>query len=87
MCAVVAGRASTEPTARPTLLFATTRTPYSVPLTGKILIDSSLDLRRALTLRRTPKGIEVMGPQYFGFDFDYQPIEKIQKNRPKFAAK
>jgi uncharacterized protein len=41
----------------------------------------------ASPLWRIPKGIEVIGPRYFGFDFDYQPIEEIQKNRPKFDGK
>ena len=35
---------------------------------------------------RTPKGIEVIGPRHFGFDFDYQPLEQILKTRPKFGA-
>jgi DUF917 family protein len=30
---------------------------------------------------RTPKGIEVLGPRHFGFDFDYVPIEQLQKER------
>jgi len=30
---------------------------------------------------RTPKGIEVFGPRHFGYDFDYVPIEQLQKNR------
>jgi DUF917 family protein len=30
---------------------------------------------------RTPKGIEVFGPRHFGFDFDYVPIEELQKSR------
>jgi len=30
---------------------------------------------------RMPKGIEVFGPRHFGFDFDYVPIEQIQKAR------
>jgi DUF917 family protein len=30
---------------------------------------------------RTPKGIEVFGPRHFGFDFDYVPIEDLQKSR------
>ena len=30
---------------------------------------------------RTPKGIEVFGPRHFGFDFDYMPIEELQKRR------
>jgi DUF917 family protein len=32
---------------------------------------------------RTQKGIEVFGPRHFGFDFDYQPIEELQKARPR----
>jgi len=35
---------------------------------------------------RSPKGIEIIGPRHFGFDFDYKPIEEILKRRPKFAA-
>jgi len=30
---------------------------------------------------RSAKGIEVFGPRHFGFDFDYVPIEQLQKNR------
>ncbi|PLR95745.1 DUF917 domain-containing protein [Bacillus sp. T33-2] len=30
---------------------------------------------------RTPKGIETAGPRYFGYDFDYQPIEVLLKER------
>jgi hypothetical protein len=30
---------------------------------------------------RTAKGIEVFGPRHFGFDFDYRPIEEIQRTR------
>lgn len=33
----------------------------------------------ASPLWRNAKGIEVIGPRHFGFDFDYQPIEEIQK--------
>ena len=32
-------------------------------------------------LWRTAKGIEVFGPRHFGFDFDYVPIEQLQKQR------
>lgn len=28
---------------------------------------------------RTEKGIETVGPKYFGYDIDYQPVEKLQK--------
>lgn len=34
---------------------------------------------------RTPKGIEVFGPRHFGFDFDYVPIEELQKQRTAVA--
>jgi uncharacterized protein len=30
---------------------------------------------------RTPQGIEVLGPRHFGFDFDYVPIETLQRTR------
>ena len=30
---------------------------------------------------RSEKGIELMGPRHFGFDFDYVPIEELQKGR------
>jgi hypothetical protein len=30
---------------------------------------------------RTPEGIEAFGPRHFGFDFDYVPIEELQKAR------
>lgn len=30
---------------------------------------------------RSDKGIELMGPRHFGFDFDYVPIEKLQAER------
>jgi DUF917 family protein len=30
---------------------------------------------------RTAKGIEVFGPRHFGFDFDYRPVEEIQRSR------
>jgi DUF917 family protein len=37
----------------------------------------------ASPLWRTPKGIEVFGPRHFGFDFDYTPLEELQKARPR----
>jgi uncharacterized protein len=36
---------------------------------------------------RSPKGIEVIGPRHFGFDFDYKPIEDVLKARPAFATR
>lgn len=38
----------------------------------------------ASELWRTPRGLELMGPKHYGFDFDYQPIEQLQKARPAF---
>jgi DUF917 family protein len=35
----------------------------------------------ASPLWRNAKGIEVIGPRHFGFDFDYRPVEEIQKSR------
>lgn len=34
---------------------------------------------------RSARGIEVIGPRHFGFDFDYRPIEEVLKARPAFA--
>ncbi|MDI3523180.1 MAG: uncharacterized protein PWP43_1362, partial [Bacillota bacterium] len=28
---------------------------------------------------RTPKGIETVGPRYFGYDLDYVPVEELVK--------
>ncbi len=33
---------------------------------------------------RTPKGLEVLGPRHFGFDFDYRSLDDLQKTRPAF---
>ncbi|MGE7687306.1 MULTISPECIES: DUF917 domain-containing protein [Peribacillus] len=30
---------------------------------------------------RTPKGIGTVGPRYFRYNFDYQPVEELQKER------
>lgn len=35
---------------------------------------------------RTPRGIEVFGPRYFGHDLDYVPIEQLQKRRTQISA-
>ena len=35
---------------------------------------------------RTAKGIEIIGPRYYGFDFDYVPLEKLQAMRPRIGA-
>jgi DUF917 family protein len=35
----------------------------------------------ASSLWRTPKGVAVFGPRHFGFDFDYVPLEELQKKR------
>ena len=36
---------------------------------------------RASPMWRVEKGIEVFGPRYFGFDFDYVPLEELQEQR------
>jgi len=36
---------------------------------------------------RTPKGIEVFGPRHFGFDFDYVPLEQLQRQRKTMATR
>ncbi len=41
----------------------------------------------AHALWRTPKGLEILGPRHFGFDFDYVPIETLQKTRPSFGTR
>jgi hypothetical protein len=33
---------------------------------------------------RTARGVEVLGPRHFGFDFDYVPIETLQRQRGVF---
>jgi len=30
---------------------------------------------------RSAKGVELMGPRHFGFDFDYVPVEEIQGSK------
>lgn len=30
---------------------------------------------------RSDKGVELMGPRHFGFDFDFKPIEELQESR------
>ena len=42
--------------------------------------------RAASPMWRTPKGLEIFSPKHFGFDVAYQPIEDVQKTRPKFAG-
>lgn len=37
---------------------------------------------KAIDQWRTPKGIEVFGPQHFGFDMKYKPLEKLVGLRP-----
>lgn len=32
-------------------------------------------------IMRSPAALEVWGPRYFGYDYDYEPVEKIQKRR------
>ena len=69
------------------------------PKTGEALVGSGLggyplNADVAIVARpvlaaafRSPKGIEMIGPRHFGFDFDYQTIEDILKTRTKFSAR
>ena len=34
---------------------------------------------------RTDRGVELMGPRHFGFDFDFVPLEELQAARPKLG--
>jgi hypothetical protein len=67
------------------------------PKTGDTIVGPSLggyNLRQEVVLIsipahplwRTAKGIEVMGPRHFGFEFDYVPIERVMTNRMKFGT-
>ena len=38
-------------------------------------------------LWRTAKGLEILGPRHFGFDFDYVPIETVLKTRQSFGTR
>lgn len=40
----------------------------------------------AHSLWRTAKGLEILGPRHFGFNFDYVPIEELQRTRQKFGT-
>jgi len=55
---------------------------------GGYAMGAEVDMigRRALSPAfRSAKGLEVIGPRHFGFDFDYRPIEETFKTRPKFT--
>ena len=68
------------------------------PKTGRALASSGLGAypvgaevvmvgRPALAAAfRSPKGLEVIGPRHFGFDFDYRQIEEVLKTRSTFAT-
>ena len=30
---------------------------------------------------RTPEGLKLVGPRYFGYDFDYAPVERLATGR------
>jgi DUF917 family protein len=59
------------------------------PSLGGYNVDQEVTLIAipAHALWRTPKGLELLGPRHFGFDFDYQPIEQLQKSRPSFGTR
>lgn len=48
------------------------------PLNGEVAIVGI----PAHPMWRVPKGIEIFGPRYFGYDLDYVPLEELQKRRP-----
>jgi DUF917 family protein len=68
------------------------------PKTGQALVGSGLggyplNADVAIVARpvlaaafRSAKGIEMIGPRHFGFDFDYQTLEDSLKARPKFSG-
>ena len=47
------------------------------PLNGEVAIVGV----PAHPMWRVPKGIEIFGPRYFGFELDYVPLEELQKRR------
>jgi uncharacterized protein len=49
-------------------------------------IEVAMVGRPAPAAWRTAKGIETIGPRRYGFDFDYVPLEQIQKTRPRFGT-
>jgi DUF917 family protein len=53
------------------------------PVLGSYVVDQEVVLVGwpNSAMWRTPRGIEVFGPRHFGFDFDYVPIEQLQKAR------
>ncbi|RLI33837.1 DUF917 domain-containing protein, partial [Candidatus Bathyarchaeota archaeon] len=61
------------------------------PATADALSNWGEDLRKgrevavigikAPDLWRTPRGLEILTPRYFGFDIEYRPIEEIMKGR------
>lgn len=68
------------------------------PRTGDTIVGPSLggyNVNQEVTLIsipshalwRTAKGLELLGPRHFGFDFDYQPIEQLQRSRPSFGRR
>jgi uncharacterized protein len=36
---------------------------------------------------RTAKGLEVMGPRHFGFDFDYRPLDQVMRGRSTTSSR
>ncbi len=36
---------------------------------------------------RTAKGLEVMGPRHFGFDFDYRPLDQVVRGRSTTSSR
>ena len=67
-----------EPVAMVPDLISTLDQETLIPITTETLIYGQRALVIALpcaTVWRTEKGLETAGPRYFGYDFDYRPIE------------
>lgn len=59
------------------------------PSLGGYNVDQEVTLIAipADSLWRTARGLDLLGPRHFGFDFDYQPIEQLQRSRPSFGPR
>ncbi|MEA4853086.1 MAG: DUF917 domain-containing protein [Christensenella sp.] len=52
--------------------------PYTNPRLAEGMEVAAFGIK-AVDMFRSQKGIDVLGPRYFGFDFDYEPIEQRLK--------
>ncbi|MEM3190927.1 MAG: DUF917 domain-containing protein [Candidatus Micrarchaeia archaeon] len=52
------------------------------PITNTLLREGeevSVIGKKATDIFRSPKGLEVLGPKHFGFDYEYVPVEKLME--------